>query len=265
MISSLSNFMGFSIPNSHASIEGSTINDKISRFVSARISDCSLTPGNQERVAYIVGAAIAVKMALVSHSSSEVIVSIAARILSSVVVRILPTSLMALAGYAIWQAYQTPDYDNPREMALYRKEAEILPLVEIFKKHTFNVRFKEVLTQEQVTKKFTEETAKIDNVKDLEEYRSNLSWRVQGFEIPSVKEINQERLKKEAISLSYDEIIKRHEGLVNVLEWGLLTQEHVNNNSDRYLTDLKSLTILHPRIYPEVNKALIKAGLRVSE
>ncbi|MBS0628250.1 MAG: hypothetical protein JSS09_08575, partial [Verrucomicrobia bacterium] len=67
-----------------------------------------------------------------------------------------------------------------------------------------------------------------------------------------------------SLALSYDEIIKRHGGLKNALEWNLLSDEKIKGNY-QYLADLKSLDNLLPYIYPEVNKALIKAGLKNSQ
>ncbi len=235
-----------------------------------------ITPGNMERAAYTTGAALLATAAVASYTFSPTLLSGSAYIISgaasvavyvaSIAIRILPAPLAALSGCALWAACETPDYDNPRELAKYKEEATSMSLKQIFTKHPNGwAGVHKIITQEQFIQKFKEETSKINNIPDLEKYGQGLSYKTNGFyKLPSPKELNQERLKIECASLSYDEAIKLHDGLANIIGWKLFSFEQIRESHDRFhfLTDLKKLMNLHPTIYPEINAELIKAGFR---
>jgi|GEM_PF-5150728 len=183
--------------------------------------------------------------------------------IAAVTARVLPVALAVLSGKVLWEAYQTIDYENPDELNKCREEAKGAPLKETILKHTWETGKYNILTQEQFTQKVREETQKIDNIPDLQKYGKLWGSHTGGFlQLPGdevIKEWNRERLKNECASLTYDEAVRRHGGLVNILEWKLFDPEKIRDNREKYLVDLKKIADigLFPGQYPETDRALV--------
>lgn len=186
-----------------------------------------------ERAALTLAATTLAAAAAAAYVFSKTIASVASAV-ACAGVTLLPIALMGTAGYVAWQAYNTIDYDNPRELAQCKEEAKSLPLCEIFKKHP-NGRAggNKIITQELFTQKYIEESSKLNTVPHLENYRYSIRGTNGFFNFPSSledKERNQKRLKEACSSLTFDEVVTLHGGLNNVITWDLLSPDQIKGN-----------------------------------
>ena len=215
----------------------STLAEKTLQAESDGTTNYWLTSGNILRAELATGSAAATTASIASYLFYGAVAATVGPIIAS----ILPVPLIAIAGYTAWQAYSTPDYDNTLEVSRYREEAKSLPLEESFKKHGKWVAERKILTQEQVTEKYVNETGKTHNIPDLLTYHQKIETLLKNtgssYILPSPKENNQERFKKACISLNYDETVKLH-GLANIFDWELFSPE---NLTETYLKKEQSL------------------------
>ncbi len=187
-----------------------------------------LTRGNITRLELATGSVLATGASIASY----VLYGSIATILGPTLATILPIPLLAIAGYSALQAYSTPDYDNTLEVAKYREEAKSSPLEEIFQKHGKWVSERKLLTQNQVTQKYIDETGDIKTVPALLAYHQKIEKLIKNTEsdytLPNPK-VHQKRLQKDCIALSYDELVKHH-ALENIFDWELLSPENLIEN-----------------------------------
>ncbi|MES2199832.1 MAG: hypothetical protein V4489_06660 [Chlamydiota bacterium] len=191
-----------------------------------------LTTGNILRAELATGSATAAIAAIASYVFSGAVTAVAGPIVAFA----LPIPLAILAGHAAWQAYSTPDYDNTLEVASYREKAKFSPLEEDFKKHGKWLSERKIVTQEQFTQKYIDESALISTVPDLLAHHKKLETLIKNtgseYILPSPKEHNQERLKKACIALSYDETVRLH-GSKNIFDWELFSPKNLIINYEK--------------------------------
>lgn len=188
-----------------------------------------LTSGNIIRAELCLGSAVALTASIATCIFYTTISAKAAPVIACA----LPVSFAVLAGYAAWQAYTTPDYDNTAEVAKYREQCKNSSLEEAFQKHGHWVSERKLLTQEQVLEKYIDESSKILTIPDLLTYDQKVKTLIKNtqstFTLPSPKEHNQERFKKMCSTLSYDETAKLH-GHKNIFDWELFSNEKFNES-----------------------------------
>ncbi len=218
-----------SIPPPNSNTKTSSIAQKI--LQSDGTTNHFLTEGTIKRAGWTF-------LALAASAASPLIFYIFSATLGNTLTVILPIPIL-IAIRCAFNAYTTPNYENTAEVSRYREECKLIPLEEAFKKHGNRVSERKLLTNEQISQKYTAETKNIDTIPDLLAYHQKIQnlTGIEKFTLPSAKETNQKRFQRSCATLTLDEAIDLYT-LEYIFTWNLLSPEEFK---EKYLQKESSL------------------------